>query len=38
MSNNNDILKNYEKSIVKIITFDVRIVGTGFIVTDDGII
>jgi hypothetical protein len=38
MSNNNDILKNYEKSIVKIITFDGRIVGTGFIVTDDGII
>ena len=38
MSNNNDIVNDYEKSIVKIITLDGRVVGTGFIVTDDGII
>ncbi|HEY6659415.1 MAG TPA: serine protease, partial [Nitrososphaeraceae archaeon] len=38
MSNNNDIVNDYDKSIVKIITLDGRIVGTGFIVTEDGII
>jgi GTPase SAR1 family protein len=38
MSNNNRILNNYEKSIVKIITLEGRIIGTGFIVTNDGII
>lgn len=38
MSNNNNILNDCEKSIVKITTLEGRIVGTGFIVTEDGII
>ena len=38
MSNNEDFIKNYDKSIVKITTHDGLNVGTGFIVTDEGII
>ncbi|HSF50272.1 MAG TPA: serine protease, partial [Nitrososphaeraceae archaeon] len=38
MSTNEDIVNDYDKSVVKIVTADGMNVGTGFIVTDDGII
>lgn len=38
MSNHEDIIKKYDKSIVKITTHDGLNIGTGFIVTDDGVI
>src|SRR5215831_21401238 len=38
MSNNLDVINNFDKSIVKIIVDDGRDIGTGFVVTDDGII